>query len=272
MFADGPRQAISMESTFAHPQPNGARVNGNGGPILPGFHQRVLNWSAVRDEVQDFELNIRAVSGGQGLIANPDGSQDPAVFNLVIPPGNPAPATKATNTGRSADMDAIAAFLAFGVRAPNTPENPRNAHVRRGRTLFSKAKCQSCHGGVNWTRSRIDFAPPPTAPQINTGQLTKFLRDVKTFDAGAFNEVKANQTAVLGANGVLGINIPSLLSVHAGAPYLHSGAAQTLEEVLANVAHRSAGTNGTDTLTNPTKRADLVRFLKSIDAHTKPFP
>jgi hypothetical protein len=272
MFADGPRQAISMESTFAHPQPNGARVNRSGGPILPGFHQRVLNWSAVRDEVQDFELNIRAVSGGQGLIANPDGSQDPAVFNLVIPPGNPAPATKATNTGRSADMDAIAAFLAFGVRAPNAPANPRDPHVRRGRTLFSKAKCQSCHGGVNWTRSRIDFAPPPTAPQINAGQLTKFLRDVKTFDAGAFNEVKANQTAVLGANGVLGINIPSLLSVHAGAPYLHSGAAQTLEEVLANVAHRSAGTNGTDTLTNPTKRADLVRFLKSIDAHTKPFP
>src|SRR5204862_664842 len=30
--------------------------------------QRILNWSAVRDEVHDFELNSRNVSGGRGLI------------------------------------------------------------------------------------------------------------------------------------------------------------------------------------------------------------
>jgi hypothetical protein len=33
------------------------------------FHdQRILNWSAVRDENQDFELNTRNVFGGRGLI------------------------------------------------------------------------------------------------------------------------------------------------------------------------------------------------------------
>ena len=51
MFADGPRQAISMESTFTF----GAAVIENGAPKLPDSHQRALNWSAVRDEVQDFD-------------------------------------------------------------------------------------------------------------------------------------------------------------------------------------------------------------------------
>src|SRR5262245_24947689 len=60
LFPDGPRQSISMESTGEHPQPSGVILNANGAPLLPAFHQRVLNWSAVRDEVQDFELNIRA--------------------------------------------------------------------------------------------------------------------------------------------------------------------------------------------------------------------
>ena len=69
-----------------------------------------------------------------------------------------------------------------------------------------------------------------------------------------------------------GFNIPSLLSVFAGTPYLHSGSAPTLEEVLDNVTHRSAGTGGVDTLTNAKDREDLVRFLKSIDAKTQPFP
>ena len=66
MFADGPRQAISMESTFEF----GAAKIVNGVPVLPDSHQRALNWSAVRDEVQDFTRNVRAVSGGGGLITD----------------------------------------------------------------------------------------------------------------------------------------------------------------------------------------------------------
>src|SRR5205823_2091836 len=45
---------------------------------------RVLNWSAERDEEADFELNIRAVSGGLGLIVGADGvTQEPNVVNLT---------------------------------------------------------------------------------------------------------------------------------------------------------------------------------------------
>ena len=45
---------------------------------------RLLNWSAERDEEEDFELNIRAVSGGAGLIVQADGiTTDPTVVNLT---------------------------------------------------------------------------------------------------------------------------------------------------------------------------------------------
>src|SRR5207253_10366973 len=53
MFDAGPRQTISLDGTFAKVNPH---------------DQRILNWSGVRDENQDFELNTRAVFGGRGLI------------------------------------------------------------------------------------------------------------------------------------------------------------------------------------------------------------
>ncbi|MFO0983887.1 MAG: hypothetical protein U1E76_19550 [Planctomycetota bacterium] len=53
MFDGGPRQTIPLDGMFN-------RTNTH--------DQRVLNWSAVRDENQDFELNTRGVFGGRGLI------------------------------------------------------------------------------------------------------------------------------------------------------------------------------------------------------------
>jgi YVTN family beta-propeller protein len=55
MFDTGPRQTIPLDATFAPPHDATAI-------------QRIMNWSAVRDEVQDFELNTRNVFGGRGLI------------------------------------------------------------------------------------------------------------------------------------------------------------------------------------------------------------
>jgi YVTN family beta-propeller protein len=261
LFPDGPRQTISMEATGEHPQPFTAKLNANGAPLLPSFRQRVLNWSAVRDEVQDFELNIRAVSGGQGLIT--DGG---TVVNL----------TPTANTGRSADLDAIAAYVTQGIRAPISPlrttdqQNERDIAV--GRQLFAIANCVQCHGGPNWTRSRVDFTPPPALETITGGQLVRFLKQVGTFDPAAFNEVRGVGTTIVPANGALGFNIPSLLSVFAGAPYFHSGAAPTLDDVLNNVAHRTAGTGGGDRLAFPADRAKLVKFLQSIDVESPTFP
>jgi YVTN family beta-propeller protein len=53
MFDAGPRQTIPLDGMFSRTNP---------------ADQRVLNWSAVRDENQDFELNTRGVFGGRGLI------------------------------------------------------------------------------------------------------------------------------------------------------------------------------------------------------------
>jgi cytochrome c peroxidase len=85
------------------------------------------------------------------------------------------------------------------------------------------------------------------------------------------NEIRANNAANVQARGELGFNVPSLISVFASTPYLHSGAAETLGDVLANVTHRSAGSGGIDTLTSASDRTELVRFLSSIDRSTEPF-
>ncbi len=256
MFGDGPRQTVSMESTAAHPQVaavNG-NVNANFAPQLPQFHQRALNWSAVRDEIQDFELNIRNVSGGQGLIALPDptkpggrGAVDPCVFNLTLPNPNPnnCAAATAITTGRDKDLDAIAAYISFGIRAPVPAVKATDTDVAQGRALFGAANCQGCHGGANWTASKIDFAPPPVAADITAAQLNRFLCKAGTFDVALANELKAGAVAgqlnTDAANGVLGINIPSLLSVFAGGPFFHSGAAQTLDDVLGQRAAPQPG-------------------------------
>lgn len=271
MFPDGPRQAISMENTFTF----GDAVIVNGAPKLPESHQRALNWSAVRDEVQDFTRNIRAVSGGGGLI-RVDGNGNPVPEGVAglaqLPDLRPT-----ANGGLNADLDAIATYLALGVRAPISPVSSKSQRAKMGRRLFESAGCQNCHGGADWTSSIIDFTPPPAATEIVDAQLVRSLCRVGTFDPSLFtdgkgNEIRANNVANVQARGELGINVPSLISVFASAPYLHSGAAPTLDAVLENVTHRSAGSGGVDTLTNPDDRRALVRFLQSIDRDTEPFP
>ena len=269
MFPDGPREAISMESTFEF----GSAVIQNGAPALPASHQRALNWSAIRDEVQDFTRNVRAVSGGGGLILGiPEGAAGLTQVPDLVP---------VANSFRSADLDAIATYIALGVRAPISPgssnQGNKYGHLKQGRELFEAAGCQNCHGGRNWTISSLDFTPPPSAGEIDDAQLVRFLCRVGTFDPNLFadgvsNEIRANNNNNVQARGILGFNVPSLISVFASAPYLHSGAAPTLEAVLENVTHRSVGrSDGQDVLTKSQDRAKLVEFLKSIDRNTEPF-
>lgn len=259
MFASGPRQTTDMSTSFAHPQPPGWQINSNGAPLLPSSHQRVFNWSAIFDEVQDFELNIRNVSGGQGLITD----------------GNPVVGlTPTANTGRSADLDAIAAYTVLGIRAPVAPAG-NATQIKKGRLLFEAAGCHTCHGGVNWTRSRVDYTPPPGAGEsIVSGQLVRFLTDVGTYNPNAFNEVRIVGGTITQGNtlGSLGFNIPSLIGVANGGPYLHDGSAQSLEQVLENVTHRSAGSGGVDKLGLLVDRLKVVAFLRSISLKTVPFP
>ena len=53
-FAAGPRQTTSLDGSFSH----------GAGPQK----QRIFNWTAIFDEIHDFERNTRDVSGGLGAI------------------------------------------------------------------------------------------------------------------------------------------------------------------------------------------------------------
>jgi hypothetical protein len=144
MFADGPRQAISMEARSVRRQ---TRVLVR----LLDSHQRALNWSGVRDEVQDFPK--RRGPGAAGLIR-------------IDATGAPVPeGPSKVATSRSAPdcqqrlerrLDAAnATYLAVGVRAPISPMFSRNPGRRRSVGRSSGAGCQNCHGGRNWTISAL---------------------------------------------------------------------------------------------------------------------
>ena len=177
--------------------------------------------------------------------------------------------------GRSPHLDALALYVATGIRTPNSPlgkvdpDSPLGQQIAYGRTVFDAAGCAACHGGPGWSSSRRGtLVQPPPASEISNTELIRFLKKVGTFDANARNEIRATGAAPLGADG---FNPPSLLGAHALAPYLHNGSALTFDNVLENVTHRSAGSGGTDMLTDSRDRAALVLFLKSIDATTPPF-
>jgi YVTN family beta-propeller protein len=251
IFPSGPRRTIAQHADFDQ--------------TVPG-RQRILNWSAERDEQEDFELNIRGVSGGAGLIVQADGATpDPSVFNLT--PQASGGRNQLTVRGVPA-WDALEAFVQSGIRAPKAPPSAFDPDVVAGRALFTAANCQQCHGGPQWTSGRVRFTPPPSAALIVNGQVAGELRTVGTFDPNGFNEVRADGTAPL---GTAGFAPPSLLSLHAfPQTFFHNGAATSLDQVLNNVTHRSAGTSGVDVLSNAGDRARIVRFLQSIDATTAP--
>jgi len=257
IFPSGPKRTIPQHTDFDRTDP--ARLT-----------MRPLNFSAERDEEEDFELNIRAVSGGLGMIVLADGiTQDLNVNNFTPLANGGRNQLKVRGVG---GWDAIKAYVQFGIRAPISPVSKTEPDVIAGKALFTAANCQSCHGSAMWTQARVRFTPPPGAGIVNAGgEIIGELRSVGTFNAASLNEVRQNPTvAPLGANGYVP---PSLLSIFAfPQTFFHNGQAASLDEVLNNVTHRSAGTSGVDILTNPADRAKIVRFLLSIDANSAPIP
>ncbi|MGJ5819544.1 beta-propeller fold lactonase family protein [Paludibaculum fermentans] len=256
IFPSGPKRTIPQHTDFDLTDPNRASM-------------RPLNWSAERDEQEDFELNIRAVSGGQGLIVLGDGvTQDTAVTNLTPLANGGRNQLKVRGIGA---WDALKAYVQYGIRPPISPFSKTEPNAIAGRALFISANCQQCHGGPQWTKAKIRFTPPPAAGLISAGgEISGELRSVGTFNPAALNEVRQNAGAPLGANGFVP---PSLLSIFAfPQTFLHNGAAKSLDEVLNNVTHRSAGTSGVDVLSSPADRSKIVDFLKTIDALSTPVP
>lgn len=157
-FARGPRQSTSLDGSFASKDPN---------------DQRIFNWTAIFDEVADFELNTRGVSGGVGAIVSATANVNASRINLAnqMPPqqGLQGSADDAADPmGASAhphsvlsDWKEIAEYMK-AIRSPRKPTNLTAADVTAGRTLFlgaSAANCVGCHSGAKWTISKRFYTP-----------------------------------------------------------------------------------------------------------------
>jgi YVTN family beta-propeller protein len=262
-FASGPRKSIPLNGTFS--------------PANPAGNQRVLNYSAIFDEIEDFELNIRGVSGGGGLIVLPATTEPDSNVKAFDPPNA---VREQLHVGGIGAWDAIVAWIQSQIDSPASPyrgvepASDLGRGIAHGRELFQQANCQACHGGPKWATAQVDFPrsspfsealQPGVEPQPAIPQLVRFLQDVGTYDPEDPREKTANNQQALGD---LGFNPPSLLSIWAFPPYLHNGLCVALACVLENETHRNAG--GTDVLDNATDREALLEFLISIDESTEP--
>ncbi len=202
-FGAGPRKSVPLNSSF-NPRNR--------------TEQRLLNYSAIFDEVEDFEANVRNVSG-PGALAG--GALDPNHGLLIgnngdlnVPPSavnafalananrQQVTVTLPGSTNKVPALTAMREWVRAAVRTPNSPltgfpNGPLPANVAAGRSLFSQAGCVNCHGGQNWTISLKDFTSPPSTAEIFTERtgtftgnpvgaqyLNRFLRDIGSFNLG----------------------------------------------------------------------------------------
>lgn len=280
-FNDGPRKTLpTIGRALAH-QRDATDV-------------RMLNWSAVRDELEDFEQNIRKVSskfdaanqvddGKTGLMPgisgspnSPLGPQD--IFDIVTAAGLPAK----PNKGRSKDWDDLSAYMR-SVRSPISPIKQNDPRVTNGLAVFEAIGCNECHAGAKWTSSRRPYDPaklsPEGAAKIRTdgAQVVDVLRNVDSFVTGEESAVVTNGVPGV-AKGAAGFNPPSLISFWAFAPFFHNGKFQTIGQLLRtpmktggrihllaseSAARRTLAQKLLDT--NPVAMANLELFLRSID-------
>lgn len=221
-FGAGPRKSVPLNSTWNPHNRN---------------QQRVLNYSAIFDEVEDFEANIRNVSGpgnlatpingnalnpNQGLLIGDTGDLNvaPSVVNAFARANAGRPQVTVTPPGSTNKIPALTAlreWVRFAVRTPNAPlpgtwggGGPSATDIADGRRLFLAAGCAQCHQGGNWTTSVKDFVSPPAAAEIFTERNpTNFVLNpigaqyLNRFlrDVGSFN------LGVAGGGNDLGNNI-----------------------------------------------------------------
>lgn len=183
-----------------------------------------LHWSGNFDEVQDFEHDMRSFFGGAGLMDDADffdGRDEPL---------------GAPKAGVSPRLDALAAYVQSLDRYPRSPyrqpDGSLHEDAARGARLFERLGCETCHSGPDMTDSA-------TGARHDVGTLT-------------------NASGGRLGGTLDGIDTPTLLGLHASAPYLHDGSAPTLDAVLANEAH--VGKSLSDQ-----QRHELAAYLLSLE-------
>lgn len=175
---------------------NTTSLRGRGGMVQGNVH-----WSANFDEIQDFEHDIRGPFGGQGFLSPED-------FAATSDPLGVA------KSGLSAELDALAAYVSsldhsHIPRSPfRNPDGTETAASEQGRDIFIREGCHQCHGGAEYSDSRLGQA---------------LLHDVGT--------LRTSSGTRLG-EPLEGIDTPTLLGLWKTDPYFHDGSASELEDVF----------------------------------------
>jgi len=90
----------------------------------------------------------------------------------------------------------------FGVRAPISRHRRTDADVVAGRALFIDSNCQACHGGAQWSSSKVRGAAPPDASLVVGAQLIRNCGRRAHSIPRQTNEIRATAVAPLGATGL----------------------------------------------------------------------
>ena len=205
-FPTGPRQSTDLTATFDS----------------TGSVQRILNWTAIFDEVHDFELNTRGVAGGTGAIVsdaslNADGTANTAARIDFVGPGGVANPQNGFNKGSAAavaaggatpeEWDQIEAYIR-SLRSPRG-RTQTEGDPEAGRQVFLDAGCENCHGGPLWTLSERYYNP-----LLDTDASLVTLAGAGVANVG---DVRADQVASTDTSSVSVIDLDAN-----GAPHRHS--------------------------------------------------
>lgn len=162
-----------------------------------GTGHGAVHWTANFDEIQDFENDIRGAFGGTGFMTNADFTATSNALGTI-------------KAGRSAALDDLAAYVT-SLNAQSLPRSPlrqadgtKTPSALAGEAVFTRENCAACH--------------------IPAAAFTDRTRH----NVGTF---RASSGQRLGA-ALDGIDTPTLLGLHATAPYFHDGTARTLAEVF----------------------------------------
>ncbi|MFP4157884.1 MAG: Calx-beta domain-containing protein, partial [Opitutales bacterium] len=209
-----------------------------------------MHWSGNFDELQDFELDIVNHFGGTGLIED----------------GDPNPALGAANSNRSDDLDDLARYVeTLGAdsveRSPHrTSSGELTTLAQSGRDLFNGTTIPS---GMSQALNCVTCHNPASGYTESTlGTAT--LRDIGTLKPSSGDRLGGGQ------GSLTGIDTPTLLGLHATAPYLHDGSAPTLRQVFdqfdATETDFSAdGAAHNLSLLSQTEKDQLIAYLLQID-------
>jgi YVTN family beta-propeller protein len=171
-FGNGPRKSLAMNGTF-NPKKR--------------HEQKILNNSPARDELEDFDLNIRNVSGpgpknGQldpdhGLII-PEAPVLTDIADFVVKANANRNQVSVTLPGSSTAVpawNALREWFRFAIRTPNAPLTSYQVKggvsaetISAGRNLFLSQQCTACHRGDQWIAIKKDFDSPPATTEIAT--------------------------------------------------------------------------------------------------------